>query len=210
MCWSYLSSMSCKKVLIFDDTHWSYIPRAVPSPNLVFTTLFEQIKDKVVSYQISSAFAEGKTFPSKRLSCVFSDQASSVQYGSDIPIYPWNSSSMISMIKERIEQITEKKFDYVLCHLYRNGHDHISPHRDREAMRTVIASVSLGAKRKFRLRKMSEKNGWNEEFEMESGSMIVMKSSCQHNYLHWVPEEKRISEPRINLTFRQNENKSSH
>lgn len=197
--------MDSKQTIIFDSTHWSYIPRAISSPDLVFRTLLEQIKDKVVSYQITSAYAEeGKTFPSKRLSCVFADQAST-QYNSDIPIYPWNSSSTIAMIKERMEQLLGIKFDYVLCHLYRNGRDHISPHRDREAMKTTIASVSLGAKRKFRLRKIGETKGWEEEFEMDSGSMIVMKPTCQHNYVHWVPEEKKISEPRINLTFRQNE-----
>jgi alkylated DNA repair dioxygenase AlkB len=193
-----------KQTIIFEDTHWSYIPKAIPSPDLVFKLLFEQIKDKVSIHQISSAFAEGKTFPSKRLSCVFSDQASS-QYGNDIPIFSWNDSSMIVMLRERVEQLLNVKFDYVLCHLYRDGNDHISPHRDKEAMKTIIGSVSLGAPRKFRLRKMNKKNGWCEEFEMESGAMIAMKPSCQHNYLHWVPQQKRITEPRINLTFRQNE-----
>lgn len=200
----YIEKQMSNYTLIFDDDHWSYVPEAISNPNLLFSNLLEQIKNKVVSYQVVSAFAEGKTFLSRRLSCVFSDQ-DSTQYGSGIPIYRWNESSIICFIKDRVEKLLDKKFDYVLCHLYRDGTDHISPHRDREAMKTTIASVSLGATRKFRLRKMTEKNGWNEEFEMKSGSMIVMKPSCQHNYLHWVPEQKKISKPRINLTFRQNE-----
>lgn len=196
-------SKSKKPIIIFGDMHWLYVPRAIPDPNIIFEALIEQIKDKVTTYQVSSAFSEGKTYPSHRLSCVFSNDGKT-NYDGGIPSYRWNDSSIVAMIKINIERLLNLRFDYALCHLYQDGKDHIGPHRDKEGMTSTIASVSLGATRKFRMKKMSRKTGWDEEFELESGNMIVMKATCQHNYLHWIPEQKKITEPRINLTFRQN------
>jgi alkylated DNA repair dioxygenase AlkB len=203
-----MSEAQKKPTVIFEDDHWLYVPRAIPDPDIVFDALMEQVKDKVAIYQVSSAYAEGKTYDSHRLSCVFSDDGKS-KYDGGVPPYKWEESSIMCAIKSYIERLLGIRFDYALCHLYRDGKDHIGAHRDKEGMKSTIASVSLGATRKFRMRKMSRKNGWDEEFNLESGSMIVMKASCQHHYLHWVPEQKRIMEPRINLTFRQDENRSS-
>lgn len=192
-----------RSIIIFEDKHWLYIPKAIQEPDLIFDALMEQIKDKVKIYQVESAFSEGKTYDSHRLSCVFSDTGEA-KYDGGLPGYCWKDSSVIYELKSCIERLLGEQFNYVLCHLYRDGKDHIGPHRDKEGMTSIIASLSLGTTRKFRMKLMTRKSGWDEEFDMESGSMIVMKASCQHNYLHWVPEQKKITEPRINLTFRQN------
>lgn len=36
----------------------------------------------------------------------------------------------------------------------------------------------------------------------EHGSLLIMKGATQSNWLHSLPKSKKISRPRINLTFR--------
>ncbi len=79
----------------------------------------------------------------------------------------------------------------------------INYHRDREGLSSQIVSVSLGASRLFRFRKMGQKKGFEEEFLLRGGDVVVMEPSCQRTHLHGVPEQKRVKEPRINLTFRK-------
>ena len=38
---------------------------------------------------------------------------------------------------------------------------------------------------------------------LESGSVLVMKGDTQKNWLHSLPKSTRVTEPRINLTFRR-------
>lgn len=92
-------------------------------------------------------------------------------------------------------------YNAVLCNLYRNGNDSVDLHADAEPeMGPVIASVSLGAERLFRLK---EKNGAIAFAErLPRGSLLIMAGQTQKNYKHEVPKEPDITEARINLTFR--------
>ena len=91
-----------------------------------------------------------------------------------------------------------------MLNLYRNGNDKVSWHSDDEpelGLNPVIASVSLGSMRRFDLK---HKDSPTEKLQLElsPGSLVVMKGGLQHNWLHQIPTQKRIKEPRINLTFR--------
>ena len=99
------------------------------------------MQDKVVSYQVASAYSKGKTYPSRRLSCVFSAEGGS-RYDGGVPGFRWEQSSVLSAIRANVEALTEAKFDYALVHLYRDGDDSLGWHRDSEAMKTLVASVS--------------------------------------------------------------------
>jgi len=108
-------------------------------------------------------------------------------------------------IKNEAERICGATFDYVLMNLYRNGADKIGFHRDDEADlpgKNIIASVSFGASRKFIIKHNNDKKKVYE-FTLEHGSMIVMGGDTQINWLHCVPEELSVKEPRVNLTFRK-------
>jgi alkylated DNA repair dioxygenase AlkB len=37
---------------------------------------------------------------------------------------------------------------------------------------------------------------------LEHGSLLIMKDATQTNWLHSLPKSKKITQPRINLTFR--------
>ena len=66
---------------------------------------------------------------------------------------------------------------------------------------TTIASVSLGAERKFSFRHKRGR-GENVSIRLEHGSLLVMKDETQAHWQHSVPKAAAIKEPRINLTFR--------
>jgi alkylated DNA repair dioxygenase AlkB len=64
----------------------------------------------------------------------------------------------------------------------------------------AIASVSFGADRKFCFKhKMTL---LKIDIELENGSLLVMKGTTQTHWLHQLPPSKKITSPRINLTFR--------
>jgi alkylated DNA repair dioxygenase AlkB len=66
----------------------------------------------------------------------------------------------------------------------------------------VIASLSLGATRRFRLRHRRRKELEPVAVDLESGSLLIMEGDTQRFWKHQVPKTKRVAEPRINLTFR--------
>jgi len=87
---------------------------------------------------------------------------------------------------------------------YRDGQDHVNWHADDEPElgdAPVIASLSLGAAREFQYRhKQGEARG---SLQLQDGELLVMQPQFQQQWEHRVPTQPHISEPRINLTFRQ-------
>ena len=93
-------------------------------------------------------------------------------------------------------------YNAALCNLYRCGNDSVGLHADAEPeMGPVIASVSLGAERLFRLKTKDGKVAFAER--LPGGSLLIMAGQTQRNYKHEVPKEPRVTLPRINLTFRR-------
>ena len=92
-------------------------------------------------------------------------------------------------------------YNAVLCNLYRNGNDSVGLHADAEPeMGPVIASVSLGAERLFRLKRQDGAVALAER--LPHGSLLIMAGKTQKNFRHEVPKEPNVDQPRINLTFR--------
>jgi alkylated DNA repair dioxygenase AlkB len=102
--------------------------------------------------------------------------------------------------------LSKVPYNAVLCNLYRNGNDSVGLHADAEPeMGPVIASVSLGIERLFRLK---GKNGGVAFAErLPHGSLLIMAGATQKNFRHEVPKEPDITQPRINLTFRRIEHR---
>ena len=97
-------------------------------------------------------------------------------------------------------------YNAVLCNLYRDGHGSVGLHADDEPeMGPVIASVSLGAERLFRLRRKDGSVAFSER--LSHGSLLIMAGDTQKNFKHEVPKEPRVTQPRINLTFRRIEHR---
>jgi alkylated DNA repair dioxygenase AlkB len=86
--------------------------------------------------------------------------------------------------------------------LYRDGSDSVAWHGDRvarELLEAVVALVSLGALRPFRLRPTG--GGPSQAFLPGPGDLLVMGGSCQRTWQHSVPKV-RAAGPRISVQFR--------
>jgi alkylated DNA repair dioxygenase AlkB len=104
-----------------------------------------------------------------------------------------------------------KPFDSVAFCLYRDGNDAQGFHRDQE-MRwledTVIAVLSLGAQRPWRLRHRRSHHsdapdkGTTHDLQPASGDLIVMGGRCQADWEHGVPPVRTPVAPRISLQWR--------
>jgi alkylated DNA repair dioxygenase AlkB len=107
-------------------------------------------------------------------------------------------------LKNLVEQKTGLNFNSCLLNLYHTGEEGMSWHSDAEAELgpdPAIASLSLGAERKFVLK--NKLSGEKVTVELENGSLLLMKGQTQKNWLHSLPKTKKVKEPRINLTFRR-------
>jgi alkylated DNA repair dioxygenase AlkB len=93
-------------------------------------------------------------------------------------------------------------YNAALCNLYRDGNDSVGLHADAESeMEPVIASVSLGAQRLFRMKSHDGRIAFSER--LPHGSLLIMAGNTQQNFKHELPKEPSITTPRINLTFRR-------
>jgi alkylated DNA repair dioxygenase AlkB len=110
----------------------------------------------------------------------------------------------LAKIKQRIEDAAEAEFNSLLLNLYRDGRDSIGFHADDEpelGKNPVVASVSLGAVRKFLLKHVETIETLS--FQLAHGSLLVMAGACQHHWRHSVPKTTETVGERINLTFRK-------
>jgi len=106
-------------------------------------------------------------------------------------------------LKATVGKITGVTYNSCLLNLYHNGGEGMSWHSDNEKTmvhHAPIASISLGAERKFSLKHRESRETISTM--LGHGSLLVMKGATQENWLHSVPKATRVMEPRINLTFR--------
>lgn len=146
----------------------------------------------------------GKEIPLPRLTCWMGDPGTDYVYSGirNRPV-PW--SAPVSEIRDVVQAATGERYDSVLLNLYRDGQDHMGWHADDEReidQTTGIASVSLGAVRRFQI-KPKRRRGRTLSVALEPGSLLWMPPGFQADWVHRVPEDPRESQPRINLTFRR-------
>ena len=106
-------------------------------------------------------------------------------------------------LKEIVEKESNETYNSCLLNLYHSGEEGMAYHSDGEKMlkkNWAIASLSLGAERKFSFK--HKKNKQRIDVFLENGSLLVMKEGTQTNWLHRLPPTKKVNSPRINLTFR--------
>src|SRR4029077_5519863 len=108
-------------------------------------------------------------------------------------------------LKSLVEQKINFAFNSCLCNLYQNGAEGMSWHSDDEkalGKNTTIASLTLGAERKFSFRHKTKRGNEPISILLEHGSLLVMKGATQTFWQHSVPKTPKIASPRINLTFK--------
>ncbi|HEY9030628.1 MAG TPA: alpha-ketoglutarate-dependent dioxygenase AlkB [Kangiella sp.] len=138
-----------------------------------------------------------------RLTAWYGDKGTSYTY-SGVMHHPVSWSQRLLALKSQVEQACGAEFNSALFNLYRDGKDSVAWHSDDEpelGERPIIASLSLGAPRSFQLKHKRHKH-LRHKLTLTSGSLLVMRGDTQQCWLHQVPKEPAITEPRINITFR--------
>ncbi|WP_313920602.1 alpha-ketoglutarate-dependent dioxygenase AlkB [Tahibacter sp.] len=145
----------------------------------------------------------GRTLASPRLSCWIGDADAVYTYSrTRFEPRPW--TPRLAALRAALRDCCAQDFNSVLCNLYRDGRDSMGWHSDDEpelGAEPTIASLSLGATRRFRLRHKRDP-ALRLELDLPAGSLLVMSGATQRHYRHDLPRALRVSEPRLNLTFR--------
>ena len=155
----------------------------------------------------------GKTHVTTRQIVWMGDHDVSYHYsGQTRRAVPW--SKQMLHVKRHIEQQLSSSginvdFNSCLLNHYPSGEDGMGYHADDEkelGAQPIIASLSLGARRKFvfKHKTIRQKNKpVKVELYLESGQLIVMHGDTQDFWMHTITKTKTVTSGRISLTFRK-------
>ena len=147
----------------------------------------------------------GKEIPTPRLLYAMRDEDVDITKSYSVTgSVPWTKNML--KLKKMVEKITGKEYTYAQLNHYRDGDDYIGYHTDSEVQDgDVIASISLGAARRFQFRHINYRENTMPDYEMtlEPGSLIIMNEyAAKHHWKHQLPKMPKLREERINITFR--------
>ena len=158
-------------------------------------TLFEQLLVQVEwREEVLKMFGRSVKVP--RLIACFGEPAVSYRYsGVEHPAVPW--PQYLADVADVLAMHLDARPNFVLLNRYRDGTDYMGWHADDEKMiGDNIASISLGATRRFLLRPDRQKPSL--KLDLEHGSLLIMNRFLYHS----LPRAKTVHRERINLTFR--------
>lgn len=145
----------------------------------------------------------GRWVDSPRLSCWMGDPGARYRYsGALFEPEPWHPA--IAALRPRLEAFCNARFNSVLLNRYRDGRDAMGWHSDDEpelGPAPVIASLSLGAARRFLLRLKAD-HTVKAEHRLDHGDLLVMRGDAQRLAQHALPRMAGVQGERVNLTFR--------
>lgn len=110
----------------------------------------------------------------------------------------------VVQITELLSQRYAVRLDRVWVNLYRDGSDSVAWHGDRNAKvhkNPLVATVSLGARRKFQLRPKGS-SSIAHTLMPGHGDLVVMGGACQHEWEHTVPKVAKAPGARMSVTIR--------
>lgn len=166
---------------------------------LAFSVLHGQI-----SWETHRLRLFGRWVDAPRLSCWIGDPGAVYRYsGRTFAPQPWPHALL--PLRQRLREELGVDFNSVLANLYRDGRDAMGWHSDDEpelGPEPVIASLSLGAARRFVLRRRDD-HAVKQALVLEPGSLLVMRGVSQRDWQHALPRTARPVGSRINLTFRR-------
>tara|TARA_B110000046_G_scaffold71887_1_gene79758 strand:- start:13152 stop:13754 length:603 start_codon:yes stop_codon:yes gene_type:complete len=155
-----------------------------------------------IPWKNDEAIIFGKHHIIKRKVAWFGDNTYSYKYsGITKQAHIWTPELL--QLKQKVEELSATTYNSCLLNLYHDGEEGMGWHSDAEKTlldNGTIASVTLGAERKFSFKHKESKQ--RIDVLLENGSLLLMKGITQKNWLHRLPPTKKVFSPRINLTFR--------
>ena len=109
----------------------------------------------------------------------------------------------LQTIMDEVNTKLNSHFNGILVNLYENGERYISAHSDDEngISPVGVASVAFGAVRTFRIR-YKESKQILIDVPHNPGDLLVMAGDFQKEFTHEIPIQKKVTQPRVSLTFR--------
>lgn len=176
-------------------------PRAIANDRAWLDRLVAELPLARETYRIAN-----RTVSSPRLVAWHGDPGAEYVYSGTAHVpEPWTPS--LVALRGAVEERSGLQFNAVLVNHYRDGADSMGWHADAEPEvgPTVddrwIASVSLGAPRRFLLRHRRRPEDL-VELALGDGDLLVMRGTTQTHYRHAAPRTARPVGPRMSLTFR--------
>ncbi|AUC84942.1 alpha-ketoglutarate-dependent dioxygenase AlkB [Polaribacter sp. ALD11] len=192
------SSEKIKNVLPFDGvTNYHGLVLNKKQCNFYYQKLMETIQ-----FKNDEAIIFGKKIITKRKVAWYGESEYSYTYSKITKTANIFTKELLEL-KEIVEKESRETYNSCLLNLYHSGEEGMAYHSDGEKMlkkNGAIASLSLGAERKFSFK--HKENKQRIDVVLENGSLLVMKEGTQKNWLHRLPPTKKVNSPRINLTFR--------
>lgn len=187
-----------KNLLPFDGEAYLYEKNSFFQKEELFDKLKREVdwkQDEVVMF--------GKHLTLRRLSAWYGEEPFEYTYSQvSRQALPWTKT--LAEIKAEVEKISGESFNSCLLNFYHDGEDYMGWHSDDEPEldpNASVASVSLGAERKFAFKHRRSKE--TISVFLNDGSLLLMKPPTQVHWLHTLRKSKKVSEGRINLTFRK-------
>jgi alkylated DNA repair dioxygenase AlkB len=192
------SSETIKNILPFDGiTNYHGIVLDTAACDFYFETLMNTI-----NWKNDEAIIFGKKIITKRKVAWYGESEYSYTYSKVTKTANIFTKELLKL-KAIIEKESGETYNSCLLNLYHSGEEGMGYHSDGEKMlkkNGAIASLSLGVARKFSLK--HKENKQRIDVVLENGSLLVMKTGTQTNWVHRLPPTKKVNSPRINLTFR--------
>jgi len=167
----------------------------------------DKLLDELPLAQASIVIA-GRTYATPRLTSWHGDPGATYRYsGRTFEPAPWTPT--LAALLARLRRELDPTINACLANHYRDGSDAMGAHADDEPELgpaapddVLVASVSLGASRRFVITSKRRAAPDRLVVELGHGSLFIMGGALQKHYRHHVPRTTRPVGPRLNLTFR--------
>lgn len=180
------------------DGEVNYYGPVLSNPDHHLKVLLDEIP-----WRQDQVFVHGALRTTKRKVAWYGDQSFPYTY-SGVTRHALSWPPGLLELKRIVEDRLGEVFNSCLLNLYNDGSEGMSWHSDDEDSLVkggAIASLSLGAERKFSLKHKQTKE--TVSIVLQHGSLLVMKRETQTHWLHSIPVSTLVHKPRINLTFRK-------
>lgn len=183
------------------------IPKALfYLPNFLESQYAEELLNrslKEIPWKTEEIKLFGKQFLQPRL-IYFTGQPNLVYTYSNKP-YPTEAlPEFVAPLWKEVNEFCQQAFNTILINRYRDGQDSMGWHADNEpelGLNPTVASFTLGEERMFRIK--AKTGGKSLGLHLEHNSLLIMKNSFQHEFLHSLPKSKKRMSERVNFTFRE-------
>ena len=163
---------------------------------------WQQLLTQKVAWKNDELMMFGKKIVTSRKVALYADNTTTYTYSKQTKqALAWTPELL--QLKQIIEVKTAQTFNMCLLNFYQHGKESMGWHSDNESELQAngsIASLSLGAERKFMFKHKESKKVIT--LILEHGSLLLMQGSIQQHWLHQLPAMAKVEALRINLTFR--------